>query len=443
MEPKRFDFCILGDSQPEGLLLAAALARKSFKVLLLPSSALGELPTHEVWPMRIPEKFGERRLDELLFKAGFFRLEDSGLVAVPAQHQILLSRHRLSFDGKRSRFQKEMEREFPRYAERVLRLTGGKNSEPRKWNQVQAWGREDPALSAMMLLGGCEGRMATLESDRGKAEAMRRWVEESSQEEGRFFEVSPELQEPYCQFLLDHCRKWGVQVMDQKVDLQSKWRRFQIAPGIEAQRLVVNTFSAFRQLGRMKSFEECQRPISHWLYFDRIRLPLDAIPEPLGDRASFQAGGRLINSENAFVLHVHRDFLKDQAVLALGIWLPFQDSSGWGDRILRARDELRKLLPFIPEKSIPVLPSGLELAELKGECVRRGQVERLILEPRERRSAFRIPQFWRRKRTGPIRHSRVITSLPYLESVSGRRESLQTCFEALDQFEKKRPKKAT
>lgn len=445
MELQHYDFCILGDHHPEGLLLAAALARKSFRVLLVPSENLGEQAPQEAWPMRIPERLGDRRLDELLFKAGFFRLEDAGLVPAETRRQILLRRHRLSFDGKRETWEREIRREFPQVADRILRLSAGKRPDPRRWSAAQACARDEPLILPWILLEGSEGRTASLESDEGKAAAIRRWLEDIPQNDSKSYELNPELQEPYTQFLVEHCRKWGVKVWADRLDLKSRWGRFQLAEGVEAKNLMLNSFAAFRQLGRLKSFEDCQKPISHWLYFDRIRLPLTQIPEPLGEKAFLQVGGQLVNSENAFVLHLERDKLRDEANLALGIWLPFQDSSHWLDRIQRARGELKKVIPFIPDQAVPSLPSSLELTEMKGECVRRGEVERLILEPnrRGRRRLFRGLFGGRRFSGDVLQHRRVVSLIPYMKPVSGRRESLLTCFELLDQYEKRSPKRAS
>jgi hypothetical protein len=117
-----YDVAILGDSQPEGLFVAAGLVRKGLSVVIVPSTALDELPSEDLWPMILPAQVGARRLDDLLFRAGFFRLEDSGLVASQFESQTVLKKNRLSFDGSFQRFSAELQREFPRWAETMIRL---------------------------------------------------------------------------------------------------------------------------------------------------------------------------------------------------------------------------------------------------------------------------------------------------------------------------------
>src|SRR4051812_62646 len=109
-----FDFAVLGDVEPEGLLTATALVRKGFSVAVISSSALGELsPDDELNSLVLPEKFFNRRLTDLLFRAGFFRLEDSGLSPSNYSLQSILPKHRLQSDGSLDAFKKEFLREFP------------------------------------------------------------------------------------------------------------------------------------------------------------------------------------------------------------------------------------------------------------------------------------------------------------------------------------------
>jgi len=207
---------------------------------------------------------------------------------------------------------------------------------------------------------------------------------------------------------------------------------------LESKRMVINTFAAFRQLGKMKQFQSAQVPIEYWLYFDRIRTSLDNIPEPLGEQVYLQLRGDQANT----ILQVQRDRLKDEAILSLGIWLPFQEAHSWISQIKQGREELRKLLPFLPEEAIPALPDDLELTELKGECVRRGQMERLILGQRPPSFRSRLSRLLGGigGLHGPLGQRRIITTLPFVEALSNRRESMASSFECLEKFEKKRPK---
>ena len=122
MGSQQFDFAVLGDSQPEGLLAATALARKGYSVAVIPSSVLGELPAEDVWPATYPSHIGEKRTDELLFRAGFFQLEEAGLMSIPFSSQVVLPKHRLLFDGSTEQWINEVEREFPAYAEALVRV---------------------------------------------------------------------------------------------------------------------------------------------------------------------------------------------------------------------------------------------------------------------------------------------------------------------------------
>ena len=66
MEPITFDFAILGDNQPEGLLVAAGLLRKGFSVAIIKSSALEELPSEEEYSFELPAQFGVRRFERFI-----------------------------------------------------------------------------------------------------------------------------------------------------------------------------------------------------------------------------------------------------------------------------------------------------------------------------------------------------------------------------------------
>jgi len=139
------------------------------------------------------------------------------------------------------------------------------------------------------------------------------------------------------------------------------------------------------------------------------------------------------------ILHVQRDRLRDRATITLGIWLPFSESRQWEASIERARASFRKLAPFVSESSFKSIPSPLELNEMKGESVRRGELERLQLEPPDASSKNWLKMWsalFGRNRPASL-HSRILVSAPFLVKGRGHAESLEECLQSIEYFEKR------
>jgi len=433
-----FDYIVLGDSQPEGLLLAAGLARRSYRVGLLPSKNLGELPPQDSWPIEFPENLGSKRLDELLFKVGFFRLEESGLSPHENQYQILLKRHRLNLNGSMGRWQQEVEREFPREAQVLVEFRKSLRSAPvngakRKGQSLQSLAGTQLALKQFLSLDGARSRPGL-----SHAQALQMSVESWSKDEAKTYRMNTKLEQPLNQYLTEHARKWGVQVLEEAVDLKMNWTDFELAEGVRSKNVIINSLAAGRALAKLQP-TIWDQSISHWLYFDRLKLPLDKVPEPLCDQAYLQLNE---DSNSAYSLKLTRDNLRDQAILTLGIWLPFSDSKYWIEEIERARDQLKKFMPFLPDGAFPEIPELLDLNEKKGECVRRGEIERLEFSQatpsRWKRIAKKICGQFGRKENSAQLSRRIFVSAPYLLGMD-RKQSLKACLEYLEDKERRRP----
>jgi hypothetical protein len=240
---------------------------------------------------------------------------------------------------------------------------------------------------------------------------------------------------PYSKFLLDHCRKWGVSVVEEPLSFQTGWRHFQISSSVKAHYVIVNSLAGARLLSEVRKDLSVEK-MSHWMYFDRLVSSVESLPEPLGEFSVLASEDR---QALPVWLHAHRDHLRDRATVTLGIWLPFQDSRVWESTIESARQSFRKLAPFVPDSCFRQVPSPLELNEMKGECVRRGELDRLqiesIVEP-----MTRFKNFWKSmmsKRRPRSLSGRILVSAPHLGSSGSRGESLEDCFKALEFFEKR------
>lgn len=444
MAKKHYDFAILGDTQAEGLLFAAALARKSYSVCLIPSEALGEWPSQNPWPLRFPERSGKHRLDDFLFRAGFFRLEDSGLEQGPYRNQFILPRHRVSLDGSQSTWIREVLREFPQISDSLLKLRSiAKKPENAQVSnfQFQSLLRKNEDFEKLAQLDCFEGRPF----DSSKSESSRRlskaFLSRLDREEAKVFRVKSDLQQPYNRFLLEHAKKWGVQVLSESSELKAQWGKFEIMPQVKAKYLVANTLAGAKMIHQLKS-RWLPHKISHWLYFDRLDCVFDEIPEPL-DEFSYLQFPQTEASQTVSLLYVQRDRLRDKARLTLGTWLPFDESRHWESEITASRARLSKVLPFLPAERFPSMPSTLELSEMKGECVRRAELDRLsfVRQPKSTASKawHRFRSLFSKKAQIFADAPRLISCLPYLGRKSGRHESLAECLRALDYFEKKKP----
>ena len=433
-----FDYIVLGDSQPEGLFLAAGLARRSYRVGLLPSKNLGELPSQDSWPIEFPENLGTKRLDELLFKVGFFRLEESGLSPHENQYQILLKKHRLNLNGSMGRWQQEVEREFPREARVLVEFRKNLRSAPvkaskRKGQSLQSIAGNQPALKQFLSVDGARSRPGLKHS-----QALQMDIEAWSRDEAKTYRMNAKLEQPLNQYLTEHARKWGVQVLEDVIDLKMNWTDFELAEGVRAKNIIINSFAAGRALAKVQP-TIWNQSISHWLYFDRLKLPLNKIPEPLCEKAYLQLNE---DSSSAYILKLSRDSLRDQGVLTLGIWLPFSDSKYWVEEIEKARSQLKKFMPFLPEGAFGEIPELLDLNEKKGECVRRGEIERLefsqAIPSRWKRFGKKLRGSLGRKSNSAQLSRRIFVSAPYLLGID-RKQSLKACLEYLEDKERRRP----
>jgi hypothetical protein len=167
-----------------------------------------------------------------------------------------------------------------------------------------------------------------------------------------------------------------------------------------------------------------------WLYMDRLECPLGLIPEPLKEFCILE-GGRL--------LHLRRDVLRDEAHLSLGTWLPFDESKPWTAHIERGRYVLSKLIPFLPTSAFRQIPSLLELTEMRGECIRRGQIERLQPAPVEESRARTFMRWIRpqHRETGLIAR-RVYSLSPHDLAFQNRMSSFEAALGLLDHFDERR-----
>lgn len=449
MTKEILDYCVLGDTQPEGLFLAAGLARKGARVGIVPSASLGELPPQEALPTRLPEKIGKRRLDDLLFQVGFFRLEESGLEAQELITQYLLPRHRISLDGKRETWVREYQREFSGSAKKILDLReslSGEINMLRSRGFPQLLNRQigEPSIRRLIEMEASEGRPEVFDGPDLRFKKYRSLVEKWSSDQNRVYRSKQKSNQPFHQFLLEHCRKWGVIVLEDDFQLKQKWGGYQVGSLYRSKNLIINSLAAMKHLAKnvQKSFE--LRP-SHWLYFERLNCSEDLVPEPLAEWSLMDFKSE--DSELPVVLHIERNRLKDQSYLTLGTWLSFDDSSEWRSQIQKSRDSLKKVVAFLPDHSFQKFPSVLELNEMKGETVRRGELDRLGFKDGYQKTLVANFMGTIQKRLGFSYmgsfqlSKRIYVSAAYLIPGRYRKESLSDCLKFIESQERRMSKK--
>lgn len=445
MDSQFFDFAVLGDTHPEGLYLASGLARRGYSVCVVPSVHLGELPSQFPWPLRLPERIGEKRFDELLFRVGFFRMEESGLSPSSYQSQFILKKNRLAFDGGAQTWDRELRREFPRHSEKLVKIRDSMRrsavrSPHNAMSQLGQLLREDQNLRHWIIMEGGQGRHPFHQNSKSLKKSLERWLWSLAWPETKFYRIQPKLGQGFEEFLLEHAKKWGAQVVGEPVQIESRFRHFELNPKLKAKALIVNTLGALRLLAKNYP-DRFSHKITHWLYFDRLTCNLEDIPEPLEEHCLFHLSE---TDEFPYVLHCSRNKFRDKAQLTLGVWLPFNETGAWISKLEQGRLSLKRLLAFLPDEVFPKLPSILELTEMKGECVRRGEIERLLLEdiPSSKLQLLRdrAGTWFKKARRLPKLASRVYLSMPYVKFHQDRQSSLQSCYYLLEHFEKRRAK---
>lgn len=439
MTEKTVEYCVLGDSQPEGLFLAAGLARKSYSVAVVPSQALGELPSQVPWPLRLPERIGKKRLDDLLFQVGFFRLEDSGLQPKSYQLQVLLPRHRMSFNGQIDRWEKEVNREFPKQARKMVELRKSMASSQRDGrraalSQLQSFAKEDQEILDWFMMESSEGRPEVASNLKIRQKVFHQWIRRWRTEESKVYRVDQQLSLPFSKFLLEHARKWGVSVSEAPVEFKSRWGYFQITPELRAKKIIVNSLAASRLLAKQHQGAH-EKAVSKWLYFDRIECEAQNIPEPLEEVSLIRS-----HTKHPSILFMERQRLRDEGKLTLGVWLDFNDTSEWQSEIDKARRGLKKLFGFLPESCFKEMKSVFELTEMKGEALRRGELERLSFEADHKdlwsRFFAKIASPVSQKIAGEVSRN-IFYCLPYWVDQQDRRGSLENCFRFLQKQDRK------
>jgi len=448
-----FDFAILGDQQPEGLWVGSALVRKGYSVALIPSASFGELPPDDFMPLTFPvQASGNRRLDDLLFRAGFFRLEDSGLVSSLYQNQLILPRHRTITSGAIDQWLLELKREFPLASEKIQtvldELKRGQRTEGairRAAGEILQLFKKDPLFARWLELE-LEALLKPHPRDGVKQEAETRtliedWLRFTLQWGGKWYRVDPRLKTSYNQFLQDHARKWGVQILSGGVDIKAHWSLFQLNKDQRARYLIANGLGSLRQISKAMEKPIADR-FSYWLFVDRIECSLSQLPEPLQEFCLFDMDKGTEFSRGYHFLHTKKDPLRDEAVLSLGTWLSFEEPKSWTAAIQSGRDSLKQILPFMPESSFRAIPSLFDLTEMRGECVRRGQIDRLIPYSKEKvgweRIQTKVKRLFRSAATPQEISHRIFSLIPGASEPRNRMRRFGEALNILDHFEKKR-----
>lgn len=423
--------------------MGAGLARRGFSVCLIPSQQLGELPPHNPLPLELPEKLGKKRLDDLLFKVGFFKLDESGLVQADKKVQVILKKHRLQFDGNMERWEKEIYREFPSIADDYVSL----KRQVKTSSQAAVGGRSiqkileltdrDDEFKRMIELEVSKGRPLAEESEpEEKSLRLRDWMASWKNEDSKVYRISPELGQPFNQFLVEHARRWGVHVLDLPIQLKAKWSEFQLLPEVKSKSLIINSLAGANLLSKVLP-KLYQQQVTHWLFFDRVNCRLEDIPEPMeeiGYLASDLNGSPLTRPR---LFYVYRDKLRDTATITLATWLEFKNSGLWVQEIESSRLALQKLLPFLPETAFSSLPSMLELNEMQGECMRRGDTERLCFKSYSQgnlgkiMTSLREKMGMRKKARGELSR-RIFFATAHIMPELSRRRALEDCLRFLD-----------
>lgn len=377
-----YDFAVLGDTQPEGLLAASGLVRKGFSVVIVPSSALAEMPPDDHWPLVLPAQMGQRKLNDLLFRAGFFRLEESGLTAMSHPIQVILPKNRLCFEGGAKEWLAEIEREFPHALKTFSNLFDtSKKMNPqhihRAASELIEIQKRDPHFKAWLQteLHFCFKSIC----DELSVDIVKSWLLFVLKQENKAYRVDPKIKTPYNQFLIEHSKKWGAVVCSEPFELKSAWTAFQISANARAAHLIVNGMGGGRLLTKTL-YPKLSERMKYWMVVDTVRCPLSQVPEPLQEFSQVNFGESVGALPAARRLHLSADRLRGEAEISLGSWLPFDDTKPWVSQIEKGRACLKKIIPFIPDSAFRPIPSLLELTEQRGECIRRGESDRLIPE---------------------------------------------------------------
>ena len=326
-------------------------------------------------------------MNDLLFKAGFFRLEESGLVTHQSSFQIVLPKNRLLFYHDSERWNQEVEREFPQAFAKLARLReASEKDQGAKLNRAAQdlfdLQKRDPALSTWI---NAEIQSVLSPSlDRSPLENMKAWLY-YLRSRGKSYRADPRLKDSYTHFLLEHARKWGAQILSEAKDLRSKWGSFELSDQMRIRYLILNGLGGGRFVARelKKAFAN---PFAYWMHTESIECDLRLVPEPLQDfcllgledshSASVSMSGSHSSLEKIYSLRTLRLPAKGIARLHLGVWLAYEDSKSWPQQIEAGRRSLRKLLPFLPVDCFKPLPELFELIERRGDAVKRGQMDR-------------------------------------------------------------------
>ncbi len=425
------DFAILGDYQPEGLLVAAALARKGYSVALIPSQLIGETPGDELVPAQYPAMIGSRKVDDLLFRAGFFRLEDSGLQSLTQQLQVLLPKNRVNLEGSVENWFGELRREFPEVAEDFERVLERVKKDPqyqkKSLSALTELERRSPAFGRWFKTVVAQSLGAHV-----SLEGRRQWLKSHASAWGKLYSPDARVKTSYSQYLVDHIRKWGVHVIDEPTEVKASWMGFQLTKSRRCRSLIINSLVGYRVATKHLKNLEAEK-FGYWLYYDRLDCPISLLPEPLQENSVITAG----DESELRRLHIRKDLVRDEATLTLGTWLPFEDSKSWTAQIEKGRQMLLKVVPFLDLNSFRPIPSILELTEMRGECVRRGQVERLELAPRELKGAARLLRWIKRRRPSEIARN-VFSVNPIHLPFNNRNSSFAASLELVEHFDQRR-----
>lgn len=448
MQESHFDFAVLGDSQPEGLLVASGLARKGFSVTVVPSSSLGELPAEESWPLTFPSQLGQRRLDDLLFRAGFFRLEESGLVSGHHESQMIMKKHRLSYNGSIERLLSELNREFPEIHDAFIRILElakrpGEKNLTRAAQQILNLKKQHASFALWL---DSEMNFVVRPSAQHRPITVHRyWLLYLLSHGQKLYRVDPVLKQPYHLFLAEHARKWGVKTYSEPFQIRSHWSGFHISASTQVQHLIVNGMGGARVIAKQLS-KHWPEQMRYWMFVDTIECDIEDVPEPLEEFSQIDFDIRLAGLPSQRVLRVQRDSSRARAVLQLGSWLPYDDSKMWLTQIELGRQALLKLMPFFSQRAFRPLPSLLDLTEMRGECMKRGQMDRL--DPMDVKIG-RVKEFFRTAQRvvsgsrAPFRLGRGIFAVtPHFLSFRNRMSSFEESLKLLDHFNQRRQKYA-
>lgn len=439
-----YDFAILGDSQPEGLLAAAGLVRKGFSVIVVPSSAMAEMPPDDHWPLVLPSQMGNRKLHDLLFRAGFFRLEESGLMSMNHPVQVLLPKNRLLFEGGASEWLSEIEREFPyslktfsslfqnskKFSPQIIHRAASELFEIQKRDEhFKNWLKTEVHF-----------RFRAIHSEIS-LEVLKEWLLFVLKQENKAYRVDSKIKVPYNQFLIEHAKKWGAVVSSEPLELKSAWTLFQLSKSVKASHLVINGMGGGRLIAKSLHPKLSER-MRYWMFLDILRCPLSQVPEPLQEFSHLNLGDVVEGLPSARRLHLSVDRLRGTAELSLGSWLPFDDSKVWVRQIEAGRESLRTLIPFFPATAFKPIPSILELTEERGECVRRGECDRLIPEDPKISAVAKflsgLKIRWRSKKKPTSLARRIYALNPHFLPQRNRLASFEESLSLLDYFEKKK-----